>query len=230
MTDSINPFSGAGIRTNDGAGASTPTGSALDRNAFLKLLMAQVKNQDPLKPMEGTEFVSQLAQFSVVEQSIKQSQQLDVVSAQLRGIANGNAGDLEGRSVTVRGTTVSWDGLSATPANTNLSADAADVTVSIRDANNQVVRTMHMTGQHAGPMAIRWDGRTDSGAAAPSGSYSFTVTATNSAGGPVLATNEVTGIVSQITYEHGYPELVLQSGARAPISDLVSVGRPAVAR
>jgi flagellar hook assembly protein FlgD len=67
---------------------STSGGQTLDRQAFLKLLIAQVRQQDPLKPMEGTEFVTQLAQFSVVEQAIEQSRQLDVVGAQIRGLVS----------------------------------------------------------------------------------------------------------------------------------------------
>ena len=71
-------------------GGGAPQG-ALDRDAFLKLLVAQLSHQDPLKPMEGTEFVTQLAQFTAVEQQLAQSAKLDLISLQLRGLSNNEA-------------------------------------------------------------------------------------------------------------------------------------------
>lgn len=77
--------------------ASTSASAAVDYNAFLRLLIAQMQNQDPLNPMDSTDYMAQLAQFSGVEQSIQTNQKLDsLLSAQ----ALGQAGDLIGRSVT----------------------------------------------------------------------------------------------------------------------------------
>jgi len=205
---------------------STSGGQTLDRQAFLKLLIAQVRQQDPLKPMEGTEFVTQLAQFSVVEQAIEQSRQLDVVGAQIRGLSNNAATDLVGRSVTVRGNSVAWDGTQSVPVNTTLQGDASEVTLAIRNAAGDTVRTVRMPAQRAGTVSYTWDGKDDRGNAVPRGAYSVAVTARNAQGGSVSATQDVTGRVLRVGYERGYPELEIEGGARAPISDLVSVNAP----
>ncbi len=85
--------------------AKTPAEkTALDKDAFLKLLVAQLSNQDPLQPTEGTEFVAQLSQFAMVEQSIAQSAKLDTLSAQMTGLASNEAAGLVGKDVTMHDT------------------------------------------------------------------------------------------------------------------------------
>lgn len=196
----------------------------MDREAFLRLLVAQLAHQDPLKPMEGTEFVSQLSQFAVVEQAIAQTSRMDVLSAQLRGIANNEATGLVGSTVTVRGTGVAFDGATATGASVTLGAPAARVTAQLRDASGRVVRTLELGARPAGPLSIAWDGRDDQGQLAPRGSYTLTVNARTADDRAVAVTQEVTDTVVRVSFDRGYPELTLASGVTAPISDLVSVG------
>ena len=83
--------------------STTQKAGVLDKEAFLKLLVAQISNQDPMKPMEGTEFVTQLAQMSAVEQAISQTKSLETLSAQMSGVSNAQTMDLVGKTVTVVG-------------------------------------------------------------------------------------------------------------------------------
>src|SRR5262245_66062385 len=76
---------------------------AMGRDAFLKLLVAQLKNQDPLKPQDNSAFVAELAQFSSLEQSMGINDRLDLLAAQNAGLANAQAVGLVGSSATVRG-------------------------------------------------------------------------------------------------------------------------------
>ena len=198
--------------------------AAMDKDAFLKLLVAQLSHQDPTQPTEGTEYVTQLAQFTLVEQSMAQSQKLDVVSTQLTGMSANEAASLVGKSVTVRGSGVAYDGVSATGSSVNLSAAAAKVTVKIQDANGKTVRTLDVGARAAGAMPISWDGRDDNGQPVAKGNYTITVSATTADGSIVNASQDVSGTVSKVTYDKGYPEISLDSGVTAPISDLVSVG------
>lgn len=195
----------------------------MDREAFLKLLVAQISHQDPLKPMEGTEFVTQLSQFAIVEQAIAQSTQLGNVSTQLGGIANNDATALVGKRVTVRGKTMASDGVTATSSAVTLDAPAAKVTADILDANGKTVRTLELGAHAAGPLSVTWDGKDPAGQPLPKGSYTLRVTATGADGNPVHATQDVSGVVTKITFEKGYPELTLDNGAASPISDLVGV-------
>jgi flagellar basal-body rod modification protein FlgD len=222
MVDAIAPsVSATADSTPDTRSQATKT--ALDKEAFLKLLVAQLAHQDPLKPMEGTEFVAQLSQFAMVEQSISQSQKLDLLSSQMGGIANNEATRLVGTTVTVRGKSLAFDGLTATSANVTLAGPAQDVSVNVRDSNGRIVRTLNLGARGPGPVQVQWDGKDGAGATAARGAYSFDVRATDANGGPVTVSQEVTGRVRRVSYEKGYPELILDSGATAPISDLLSV-------
>jgi len=216
----------------DGVNTAPGTGSALggsdnngnvDKEAFLKLLVAQLRHQDPLSPMEGTEFVAQLAQFSVVEQAVQQAKQLDIISLQLTGIASNEAVGLIGKQVTMRGDTISFDGESTTGFSVNLDDPATEVTVTIRDEYGNAVRTMEMGAQDAGPMSVNWDGTDDNGDLVGAGSYTVEVSARGESGDPVNVSQDVTGVVVGVSFEKGYPEVELDSGQTAPISDLVSV-------
>lgn len=203
--------------------AATPSGQSVDKDAFLKLLVAQLKAQDPLSPMEGTQFVEQLATFSQVEQAISQTKQLEMVSLQLTGLASNEAIGLIGKQVTVRGQAIAFDGTNPTGFNASLAADTASTKVTIVDASGTPVRTLDV-GPHAkGTVAVPWDGRNDAGGLVPPGNYTVQVEAVDAAGQPVAVTNEVSGTVVGVSFSKGYPEVELDSGARAPISDLVAV-------
>ena len=205
---------------------SPPTSAALDRDAFMKLLVAQLSHQDPLQPMQGTEFVTQLAQFSALEQAMAQSKKMDVVSTQLSGISANEATTLVGKQVTVRGKAIAFDGTTATGSSVTLGGPAAKVSVVVRDANGKAVRTLELGAKPKGALPIAWDGKNDAGQTVPPGSYTLSVSATGADGAPVTTSQDTTGLVTRISFEKGYPELVLDSGATAPISDLVSVSLP----
>ncbi len=220
------PVSSVGSSTGAPA-TEAPQQGALDREAFLKLLVAQLSHQDPLQPMEGTEFVTQLAQFTAVEQQLIQSSKLDLISLQMTGLANNEAAGLVGKQVTVRGKGVAFDGMTPTATSVTLGAKAETVKVEVRGPDGEIVRTMDLPGHGAGAMPLNWDGKTDEGATAAPGTYTMEVTAEDADGKPVNVTQDVTGTVVSVNFDKGYPELVLDSGVRAPISDLVSVQTPA---
>lgn len=209
---------------------ATPSSSgakpAIDKDAFLKLLVAQLSHQDPLNPMQGTEFVTQLSQFSIVEQAVAQSKQLELLSTQVTGLSNNEATALVGKSVTVRGHGIAFDGVLATGANVTLGGPATKVTASIKDTAGNVVRTLDLGARPAGSVSVQWDGKDDHGNTVPKGSYSLSVTATDANNAPVHVSQDVTGVVTKVSFDKGYPELTLDTGATAAISDLVSVAAP----
>ncbi len=209
------------------ASATGPT-QALGQDAFLKLLMAQLQNQDPLNPVQGTEFVTQLSQFSLVEQSVTQSTQLTNIGAQLQGMTNSDATGLIGKSVTVSGSGMSWNGVLATTGNVTLAGPAQSVTASVVDSQGNVVRTLSLGGEPGGALAVTWDGKTDSGQPAPSGNYTLSVKASDATGAPVSVSQTSTGVVTKVSFDQGYPAITLSTGAVVPVSSLVSVaGTPA---
>lgn len=214
------------VTSSPGAlGAAQPSGdNALGKDAFLKLLVAQLSHQDPLKPMDGAQMITQLAQFSALEQAVAQSERLDLLSAQLTGISNSEATDLVGKSVTVRGKQFAFDGVAPTALGVTLGGPATSCTATIRDAQGKVVRTIDLGARPAGAVNVAWDGKDDKGQTLPAGSYTCDVTAKTADGSAVAVSQDVTGTVVSVSFEKGYPELILDSGAKAPVSDLVSVG------
>lgn len=225
------PASNAPIATGaaPAATSSAAAGSAslATEQTFLTLLVAQLSNQDPLQPAQGTDFVTQLAQFAQVEQSENQTTQLQTMSTQLSGMSNSQTAQLVGQTVTIQGNAVTSSGSgSATPSSATLASAAANVTATISNASGVVVRTMHLGAHAAGAVPVNWDGYQDSGVAAPAGTYGVTVSATDSTGAPVGVTQSVTGVVQNVSFAQGYADLTLASGAQATISQLVGVGTP----
>jgi flagellar basal-body rod modification protein FlgD len=154
---------------------------------------------------------------------MQQSQRLELLSAQMSGLANNAATDLVGKTVTLRGKSVAFDGVTATGSSVTLGGAAESVKVTVRDAAGKAVRTLDLGAKPAGALAVTWDGKDDAGQPVAAGSYSLEVQAKNADGAAVSVSQDVQGVVTGVYFDKGYPEIVLDSGVRAPISDLIGV-------
>lgn len=221
MVDSVSSGLGAGALTQAlGAGGNKPLG----QEAFLKLLVAQLQNQDPLNPQENYEFVAQLAQFSSLEQSIGINDRLDALALQNQGLQNSQIVSLVGKEATVKGDIVTLNGQGAiVPISFTLKDAATEATVLIRDVNGRNVRTIQVPAKAAGTVSVQWNGQSDSGNPQPAGPYQVTVTAKNADGGPVSLTQQTTGRIDSVSFDRGFPVIHLDSGVAAPVGDLLSV-------
>ena len=205
-------------------GASANLGEA----DFLKLLVAQLKNQDPLAPQDNTQFVAQLAQFSSLEQEMGINSRLDTLTAQSKGLASTNAVGLVGQIATANGSTATLDGSGAGAAiDYTLGGASADTKIQILDSTGPAIRTMDAGPQRAGLTQVQWDGKNDTGNLQPAGTYTVAVSATNAAGGPVAVDQNTTGVVQAVSFSTGSPVLDLNNGVSVPLSDLLEVDSPA---
>jgi len=202
---------------------SSSTTAPVDTSEFLKLLVAQLQHQDPTQPTEGTEFVTQLAQFSQVEAAQNQTTQLTTISNQMTGLSSNEAANLIGKQVDVGGGTLAFGGTLAATTNVTLGGAASQVTVQVKDASGDVVRTMNMGAESQGTLPITWDGKSDNGETQAAGSYTVSVNATDTNGSPVSVSSDVSGVVTKVSYDQGYPVVTLNNGTTAAISQLVSV-------
>ncbi len=152
------------------SGSATGTGS-LGKNQFMKLMLAQLKNQSPLNPQDSTKFLSQLAQFSSLEQMQNLSKNVSDFASQYRSTQALQASAMVGRSVVVPSSQANLGVNGKAAGFVNLSQSTADLTVSIQDASGQTVRQINLGQQPAGQVAFLWDGRDASGNPLPPGSY-----------------------------------------------------------
>ncbi len=161
--------------------------SAVDpQDRFLKLLVTQLKNQDPLNPLDNAQLTSQLAQISTVGGIDKLNSTLKALGASLNASQTMQAAAMIGRGVLVPGSGVNLVNGQAV-GGLELSQPADSVHVTIQDAAGNTVRTLQLGAQDAGVLPFGWDGQTDAGTAAAAGAYKFTAEA-------VLAGNKSTPV------------------------------------
>ncbi len=210
--------------SSSGFGLATAAEKAMDRDDFLKLLVAQMKNQDPLKPQDNTQFVAELAQFSNLEQSMGINDRLDLLAIQSRGQSNAQVASLVGNTATVKGSAVTLSGKGTGAAvNFTVAEKIAKSTVTIKDSTGNAVRTIELGAHNAGLVSVQWDGKDSNGTVKTAGSYSVSVKAVNSEGKAVSVEQNTTAKIIGISYATGYPVLQLANGASAPVSDLIEV-------
>jgi flagellar basal-body rod modification protein FlgD len=147
------------------------------QDRFLKLLVTQMQNQDPLNPVDNAEVTSQLAQISTVTGIDKLNDTLQLLLADIEDSRTIEAAALVGRNILVPGTTMSLEN-GAAIAGIELPQSVDKLSVTILDSSGIAVRTMDLGSQTAGINTFAWDGVTDSGTAAANGAYSFAVSAT----------------------------------------------------
>jgi flagellar basal-body rod modification protein FlgD len=174
----------------------------------LKLLVTQLKHQDPLNPTNNTEFVAQLAQFSQLEQSVKQAQllqrNLDAQNASLRFALLPTVG----RRVIVDMPLVQ-SGEGPAEIRYALERNAEKVRISILDQQGQVVRMLDFAKRQAGLNVVQWDGRNQNGVPMPAGVYRYMLSATDAQGAPVTAQGRAHLMVSGIRMEEGKARLAV---------------------
>ena len=180
------------------AGSSAVGGSSSDQQVrFLKLLVTQLKNQDPLNPMDNAQMASQMAQMSQLQGIEKLNATMSSLAASLTGNQAVQAAALVGHAVMVPGSTMQLAGGQAL-GGVNLDQAVDSLKVTISDAAGQVVHTADLGAQPAGVVQINWDGMTDAGTAAAAGSYKFSVSAT-AQGAVAVADTLMVGAVYAVT-------------------------------
>ncbi len=193
--------------------------SVLGKEDFLKMLIAQLKNQDPLNPVDGKDFAAQLAQFSSLEQLQNMSTQLGSLGTSISSMSNSQLVNLIGNEVSANGNTTQVSG-STNTLYYNLPSDVKQGVVKIYDAQGALVRTLSFGSQKTGINSLTW-----SCSNVPAGTYTFEMSAKDSKGTAVSPTTMVTGKVTSATFKNGVPYLTV-NGQDIAFSDIISVRKP----
>jgi len=155
--------------------AAAPAAGAGDADRFLTLLVTQMKNQDPLNPLDNAQVTSQLAQINTVKGLETLNASFTGIAAQLQAGQALQAASLVGHQVLLNGNQLAL-GAAGAPGGASLAAPADDLVISVKDASGAVVRRLDLGAQPAGIAEFTWDGKNDSGTALPPGRYTFDAT------------------------------------------------------
>lgn len=186
-----------------------------DYTQFLSLLTAQVQFQDPLEPVDSTQFIAQLAQLSQVEQAVQQNSQLETLTNQISGLLNLGGTDLLGRSVTVQSNLAILEN-GTTDTSFEVGAGATDVTARIIDPQGRLVRTLSgYSGQPGVEIPLGWDGKDDLGNAMLAGRYVVQVTAKDANGEAVPVELTRDAVVEEVRFHEGEIIFGLDGGEEA---------------
>lgn len=187
-------------RSSAVSGASVAgSNQQVNRDQFLRLLVAQLENQDPLNPTADTEFLAQLAQFSSLEQLMDANEGLRTVAGNQIALNNLEAVSFLGREVTVPGDTFQIEEGFADSINFQLRDNASSVTVEIIDRTGNLVRTLDLGSQPAGGHSVPFDGRDQNGVALRDGTYRYRATAEAREGQPVGVVSGSIGVVTGVS-------------------------------
>ncbi len=203
--------------SNSPPGAGNPTtqvaGNVMGKDDFLKLLITQLKNQDPLSPMKDQEFAAQLAQFSSLEQlqnirsALEQNLQVNMMLAQ--SVNNSLATTLIGKQVVAVSDEVEFDGENPVEIHFRLKGNAESVQLIITDSDGNTVRTIDAGAFSEGDQVVIWDGKDDHGNLLSSGKYHVQVKATDKNDKDVNALVILMGLVDGVSYEDGVARLLM---------------------
>jgi len=187
----------AALNASSKTNSTTATSTAEDsQNRFLKLLTTQLKNQDPLNPMDNAQMTSQLAQMSTVSGIEKLNSTLNSLVDNLGNSQAMQSASMIGKSVLVSGSNLTLAG-GAAYAGANLASAADQVKVSILNSAGTVIQTESLGAREAGSFTFAWDGLTDAGTRAADGAYKFKVAATQGSS-PVVVDALQIGTVSAL--------------------------------
>jgi len=208
---------------SSGASATTAN-SAMNQlsgnfDTFLQLLTTQLQNQDPLDPMDSNQFTQQLVEFSQVEQQINTNTNLQTLITQGQSQSGAYATGYLGKVVTVSGGEGALTNGQA-QWTYNLAAAATSTTLSVTNANGQVVYSG--AGQTAaGSNTFTWNGEDLNGNQQPDGTYTLAVNASN-AGTAVTTTVSSSGTVSEVNMTGGTPQLVI-GAMQVPLTSIGAI-------
>ena len=203
-----------------GTDPTVPTQAGGDRtrlsdnyDTFLVLLTAQLQNQDPLAPMDSTQFTQQLVQFSQVEQQIRTNEQLEGLVGQYQAASAGAALSYLGKDAIIDANETYLAGGAANWAY-SLPESATSITVSVKDARGRTVYETTTADRGAGEHLFTWDGKKADGTTMPDGVYSIIIDADNAAGNNITPTVRVRETIMGVDFSGDTPVVITPSGTR----------------
>jgi flagellar basal-body rod modification protein FlgD len=215
--------------TNNATSTTSSSTTGVDKDTlagnfqtFLTLLTTQLKNQNPLDPLDTNQFTQQLVQFAQVEQQLKQNEQLTtLISIEKSAQATtalafvGSTVAVDGQTATLKDSKASWSFQVPKPIS---------ATVTIKNSTGQAVYNGSFS-MNAGTQSFNWDGRGNNGTQWPDGNYTISVTGKDASGQAVAVPSEVEGTVDSVVLSKSPPVLSI-GGQDFTLDKIKRVVRP----
>ncbi|MCX7356790.1 MAG: flagellar hook assembly protein FlgD [Alphaproteobacteria bacterium] len=205
--------SGIDVTATTSEAANSRTRLSDNYDTFLVLLTAQLQNQDPLAPMDSTQFTQQLVQFSQVEQQIRTNEQLEGLAGQYNAAAAGAALSYLGKDAIISANQTYLAGGAANWAY-RLPEAATEMTVSVKDMQGRTVYSSTTEARGAGEHLFTWNGTRSDGSTAADGVYQIVIDAKNSAGTSLTPTVTVRETIMGVDFTGASPVVITPSGTR----------------
>lgn len=205
-----------------GAASSASKTSAekntLGKDAFLKMMIAQLQNQDPLNPMDGTAFVAQLAQFSSLEQLTNLNETMGSLPDYLGQFTNAQMVNLIGNEATAEGNAIQVNS-SSTKITYRLPSDIQSGNINIYNSNGLLVDTVKIGSQKTGLQTTIWDSGRQS-----VGNYTYDISAMDKNGQAVTADKMISGAITGVSFKNGSAYLTI-NGQEVAFSNVVTINK-----
>ncbi len=198
------------------------SGSEIGQEEFLKLMTAQMNNQDPMKPMTDGEFFTQIAQFSSVAGIQDLQDSFSQVASALQSNQALQASTMVGRTVMIPSGEAVFNGEEPVSGKVSVTDATNALTINILDTSGQVVRTLFTGAQNPGAVDFSWDGRSDEGEVMSAGDYTIEAIAQTGGENIQLATL-LAEKVESVTLGSGGVMLDLASDRSVPLSGVKQV-------
>ena len=199
-----NPLSG--IRTYDPTTANKPAeaspagGTAAEQTQnFLKLLIAQIQNQDPMAPMDASTMTAQMSQLNMVSSMANMNTSMTAMLSQMQSVNFMNQAALIGHSPAVAGNGIAFDGENQVMLGASAENPLKSVVATITDASGNVVTSVDLGNINAGMSNFIWNGQNADGSTVPAGMYYLSLSGTNSADASENPTAYVASAVASVT-------------------------------
>jgi flagellar basal-body rod modification protein FlgD len=222
--DNIRSQVGEGF-TSERIGKGKKTRNEMGKDDFLKLMTAQMKNQDPIHPLKNEEMAAQLAQFSALEQMLNVNQNLEKMQQQQKPQDNILAASLIGKNVVTESNRFNFEKGTEQPLKFDIPKDSKATTVSVVDAKGEIIREIELGALKKGQQNIVWDGKAKNGAEMGKGEYSFRVTATDENETPIQVSTSTAGLVTGVVFENGKAHLIV-GDAKIPFDTVNKIENP----
>jgi flagellar basal-body rod modification protein FlgD len=187
------------VAASSATSSSSGTSAADQTQNFLKLLIAQIQNQDPMAPMDASTMTAQMSQLNMVTSMSNMNTSMTAMLNQMQSVNFMNQAALIGHSPEIAGNSISFDGTNSVVLGANAANPLTAVMATITDASGNVVNTASLGTLVAGMKNFAWDGVDASGNKVAAGTYNISISGTNTSGAAESPTTYVASPVAAVS-------------------------------